>query len=269
MDRDDTDMVPDNVKTSSDEILKIKYDFENKLKEQMDANRQLEKSFHNLQREMDGMQDSRSLMQSHFNQQKEILMQQVAAGSVRGDVERETQRQTEEWKRMIDDSERRFKNELNRIESQKQEQYNALKREKDLMTEHYGKEKEEMRRKIFDIEEQMRRKEMSWQSSSPAPVHHAPYPGQQMHGRDDMQSVVREKDSYIEQLKTEKYEGLRNFEREKNRMIMDSDMERNKSKKTIDELEDTVRSLRKQKNELEEKVKDEIVRYHFEWDCYL
>lgn len=113
-----------------------------------------------------------------------------------------------------------------------------------------------MRRKIFDFEEQLRRKESSWASSSPVP---APYPSPTS-GRDDIQSILREKDSYIEQLKTEKYESVRNFEREKNRMAMDFDMERNKSKKTIDELEDALRTLRKQKAELEEKVTVEMVR---------
>jgi hypothetical protein len=72
-----------------------------------------------------------------------------------------------------------------------------------------------MRRKIFDIEEQMRRK-----VSSPAPVHTSPYPSPVSHGRDDMQGILREKDSYIEQLKTEKYESVRNFEREKNRLLV-------------------------------------------------
>ena len=76
-------------------------------------------------------------------------------------------------------------------------------------------EREEMRRKIFDIEEQMRRK-----VSSPAPVHASPYPSPVSHGRDDMQGILREKDSYIEQLKTEKYESVRNFEREKNRLLV-------------------------------------------------
>lgn len=113
-----------------------------------------------------------------------------------------------------------------------------------------------MRRKIFDFEEQLRRKESSWASSSPV---HAPYPSPSS-GREDIQSILREKDSYIEQLKTEKYESVRNFEREKNRMAMDFDMERNKSKKTIDELEDALRTLRKQKAELEEKVTVEMVR---------
>lgn len=74
-----------------------------------------------------------------------------------------------------------------------------------------------MRRKIFDIEEQFRRKESTWPSPSPAPVQPAPYTSPVSHGRDDIQSILREKDSYIEQLKTEKYESVRNFEREKNR----------------------------------------------------
>ena len=128
------------------------------------------------------------------------------------------------------------------------------------MAERYAREKEEMQRKIFDIEEMLRRKESSWQSTAPAPAQPASYAVPQSHGRDDIQSIIREKDSYIEQLKTEKYEAMRNFEREKNRMAMDFDMERNKTKKTIDELEDAVRTLRKQKNELEEKVKVEMVR---------
>ena len=79
----------------------------------------------------------------------------------------------------------------------------------------YSQEKEDMRRKIFDIEEQLRRKQTSWQSTSPAPASPAPYPSP--HGREDIQGILREKDSYIEQLKTEKYESVRNFEREKNR----------------------------------------------------
>jgi hypothetical protein len=69
-----------------------------------------------------------------------------------------------------------------------------------------------MRRKIFEIEEELRRK-----SSTSVSVHPAPYPSPVSHGRDDIQSILREKDSYIEQLKTEKYESVRNFEREKNR----------------------------------------------------
>ena len=43
-------------------------------------------------------------------------------------------------------------------------------------------------------------------------------------------------------------------------MAMDFDMERNKAKKTIDELEDALRTLKKQKTELEEKVTVETVR---------
>ena len=73
---------------------------------------------------------------------------------------------------------------------------------------------------MFDIEEQMRRKESSWQSSVSAPVQSAPYPSPVSHGREDIQSILREKDSYIEQLKTEKYESVRNFEREKNRLVL-------------------------------------------------
>ena len=72
-----------------------------------------------------------------------------------------------------------------------------------------------MRRKIVDIEEQLRRN-----SSTSGPVHPAPYPSPVSHGRDDIQSILREKDSYIEQLKTEKYESVRNFEREKNRLVL-------------------------------------------------
>lgn len=71
-----------------------------------------------------------------------------------------------------------------------------------------------MRRKVFDIEEQLRRKETSWQSPGSAVGSH---PGS--HGRDDFQSIIREKDSYIEQLKAEKYEFVRNVEREKNRLV--------------------------------------------------
>ena len=41
---------------------------------------------------------------------------------------------------------------------------------------------------------------------------------------------------------------------------MDFDMERNKAKKTVDELEDALRTLKKQKAELEEKVTYEMVR---------
>ena len=44
------------------------------------------------------------------------------------------------------------------------------------------------------------------------------------------------------------------------RMAMDFDMERNKAKKTIDELEDALRTLKKQKAELEEKVTVTMVR---------
>ena len=113
-------------------MLKIKYEFESKLKDQMDANRQLEKNIRDLQREMDGMHDSRSLMQSNFNQQKEFMMQQIA-GSVRGDVE--TNRQNDEWKRRIEESERRFKNELDRLNNEKKDECNRLKREKDLLQE--------------------------------------------------------------------------------------------------------------------------------------
>ena len=115
----------------------MKYEFENKLKEQMDANRQLEKNIRDLQREMDGVHDSRSLMQSNFNQQKEFLMQQMAAGSVRGDVERETRQHNDEWKRRIEESERRFKSELDRLENEKKDQCDRLKRERDLMAERY------------------------------------------------------------------------------------------------------------------------------------
>jgi hypothetical protein len=43
-------------------------------------------------------------------------------------------------------------------------------------------------------------------------------------------------------------------------MAMDFDMERNKAKKTSDELEDALRTLKKQKAELEEKVTVETVR---------
>ena len=223
----------------------------------MDVNRQLEKNVRDLQREMDGMHDSRSLIQSNFNQQKEFLMQQIAAGSVRGD---ETHRQSDEWRRRIEESERRFKSELDRLENEKKDQCERLKREKDAMAERLSREKEEMRRKVFEIEEQMRRKEASWQPTSFAPAP-APFPSPGSHGgRDDIQSILREKDSYIEQLKTEKYESVRNFEREKNRMAMDFDMERNKAKKTVDELEDALRTLKKQKAELEEKVTVEMVR---------
>ena len=74
-----------------------------------------------------------------------------------------------------------------------------------------------MRRKIFEIEEQLRRKQTSWQLSSPAPQSPAPY--QSPSSREDIQGILREKDSYIEQLKTEKYESVRNFEREKNRSV--------------------------------------------------
>lgn len=41
---------------------------------------------------------------------------------------------------------------------------------------------------------------------------------------------------------------------------MDFDMERNKAKKTVDELEDALRALKKQKTELEEKVTVTMVR---------
>ena len=118
-------------------MLKMKYEFESKLKDQMDSNRQMEKTIRDLQREVDGMHDSRSLMQSNFNQQKEIMMQQFAAGSVRGDVDRETSRQSDEWRRRIEDSERRFKSELDRLENEKKDQCERLKREKDLMAERY------------------------------------------------------------------------------------------------------------------------------------
>ena len=115
----------------------MKYEFENKLKEQMDANRQLEKNIRDLQREMDGVHDSRSLMQSNFNQQKEFLMQQMAAGSVRGDVDREASRHNDEWKRRIEESERRFKSELDRMENEKKDQCDRLKRERDQMSDRY------------------------------------------------------------------------------------------------------------------------------------
>ena len=118
-------------------MLKMKYEFESKLKDQIDSNRQMEKTIRDLQREVDGMHDSRSLMQSNFNQQKELMMQQIAAGSVRGDVDRETSRQNDEWRRRIEDSERRFKSELDRLENEKKDQCDRLKREKDLMAERY------------------------------------------------------------------------------------------------------------------------------------
>ena len=118
-------------------MVKIKYEFENKLKDQVDANRQLEKNMRDLQREMDGMHDSRSLMQSNFNQQKDFLMQQMSAGSVRGDVDRETSRKNDEWKRRVEESERRFKSEFDRLENEKKDQCGRLKREKDQMAERY------------------------------------------------------------------------------------------------------------------------------------
>lgn len=113
-------------------MMRIKYEFDSKLKEQKDANRSLEKNLRDLQREIDGMHDSRSLMQSNFHQQKELLMQQISSGSIRGDVDR-----NDEWRRRIDESERRFKKELDRLENEKKDQYDKLKREKDALQDRY------------------------------------------------------------------------------------------------------------------------------------